>query len=188
MQKNFHDSRQQQCQMEGARLARNGGPGSRKRQSPEEIHGLIRWAVGQRRPMRALYHDLERFLCPHRLGWNRKGDQRVLSYQYGGESETGLGPPGAKENWRCMAVQELSDVELLEGSWHTAETTRARRTALSESKSMSMINRSTTDKMGSKGVAAKETWQSPCVSWQSNRHYVARDGSGDPRGRKPGHG
>jgi hypothetical protein len=97
------------------------GFGFRKGQSPEEIHGLIRLAVAQRRPIGALYHDLERLLCPHRLGWNRKGDQRVLSYQYGGESETGLGPPGTKENWRCMALQELSDVELLEGCWHTAE-------------------------------------------------------------------
>jgi hypothetical protein len=68
------------------------------------------------------------------------------------------------------------------------KTTRARRIALSELKSMSMISQSATDKTGSKGVAATETWQSLCGAWQSSRDYVARDGSGDPRGRKPGRG
>ena len=57
----------------------------------------------------------------HRLGWNKEGGPRVLSYQYGGESETGLGPPGAQENWRCMALEKIREVELLDGLWHTAE-------------------------------------------------------------------
>jgi hypothetical protein len=97
------------------------GPSSGSRQSPGEIHGLLLRAVAQRHPVRAVYKSRERFLCPHRLGWNSKGDRQVLSYQYGGDSGTGLGPPGAKENWRCMALTALSDVELLEGPWHTAE-------------------------------------------------------------------
>ena len=97
------------------------GSGSRSSQSPDVIHSLLRQAVARRHPVRAVYKRLERLVCPHRLGWNSKGDRRVLSYQYGGDSETGLGPPGSKENWRCMALSELSDLEVLEGSWHTAE-------------------------------------------------------------------
>ena len=97
------------------------GPGSTRTQSAEEIHDLIRAAVAQRRPIAALYKERNRLLCPHRLGWNKDGSPRLLSYQYGGESETGLGPPEANENWRCMALEKISKVELLDELWHTAE-------------------------------------------------------------------
>jgi len=46
--------------------------------------------------------------CPHRLGRNREGQYRVLCYQYGGKSESGLGPPGSAANWRCIALEKLS--------------------------------------------------------------------------------
>jgi hypothetical protein len=96
-------------------------PGSKRTQAAEEIHNLLRIAVAHRRPIAAVYKEFNRLLCPHRLGWNKEGGPRVLSYQYGGESETGLGPPGAKENWRCMALDKIREVELLDGLWHTAE-------------------------------------------------------------------
>src|SRR5580658_174868 len=54
------------------------------------------------------------------LGRNSKGQLRVLCYQYGGESETGLGPPGSSDNWRCIAVEKLTAVEPLDGPWQTA--------------------------------------------------------------------
>jgi hypothetical protein len=44
----------------------------------------------------------------------------VLCYQYGGESESGLKPAGSSENWRCIALDRLSEVELLDGMWQTA--------------------------------------------------------------------
>lgn len=40
--------------------------------------------------------------CPHRLGRNQAGQSRVLCYQYGGDSESGLGPAGSPANWRCI--------------------------------------------------------------------------------------
>jgi hypothetical protein len=58
--------------------------------------------------------------CPHRLGRNRLGQPRVLCYQYGGESESGLGPIGSPENWRCVVFEKLRRVELLNDSWKTA--------------------------------------------------------------------
>jgi hypothetical protein len=67
-----------------------------------------------------MYHDYHRLLCPHRLGWNRGKQARALCYQFGGESESGLEPLGSMANWRCMAVDDLSQVKLLEGVWHTA--------------------------------------------------------------------
>jgi hypothetical protein len=54
------------------------------------------------------------------LGRNKQGQLRVLCYQFGGESESGLQPVGSPANWRCIAVEKLSAVELIEGSWRTA--------------------------------------------------------------------
>ena len=70
--------------------------------------------------MSAVYHDRPRLFCPHRLGRNKEGQYRVLCYQYGGKSETGLKPIGSPENWRCIALDELRRVEPLDGPWQTA--------------------------------------------------------------------
>jgi hypothetical protein len=43
-----------------------------------------------------------------------------LWYQYGGESESGLEPVGSSANWRCIALEKLSQVKLLDGPWRTA--------------------------------------------------------------------
>jgi hypothetical protein len=50
-------------------------------------------AVERRQPISAVYHGLPRLFCSHRLGRNRKGQLRVLCYQYGGASESGLDAP-----------------------------------------------------------------------------------------------
>jgi hypothetical protein len=89
-------------------------------QPEEDVYRLIWTAVEHRRPIAAVYKDRHRLLCPHRLGRNRQGQLRVLCYQYGGESESGLQPAGSPANWRCIAVEKLSAVELREGSWRTA--------------------------------------------------------------------
>jgi hypothetical protein len=70
--------------------------------------------------MGALYHGRRRLLCPHRLGRNGEGQLRVLCYQYGGESDSGLERAGSPANWRCIVLEKLSQVELLEGTWRTA--------------------------------------------------------------------
>src|SRR5215470_11474266 len=87
----------------------------------EQTHAQIRAAIVRRRPIAALYRGRQRLLCPHLLGWNRKRRLQVLCYQYGGDSETGLQPAAPSENWRCLAVENLSQVESLDGPWQTAE-------------------------------------------------------------------
>ena len=82
--------------------------------------------------MAASYHGRHRLLCPHRLGWNRKKQSRVLCYQYGGDSERGLAPAGSPANWRCMAVDELSEVKLLEDVWRTAPNHLRPQTCIAE--------------------------------------------------------
>jgi hypothetical protein len=86
----------------------------------QDIYELVRAAVENRRPISALYHDRRRLFCPHRLGRNTKRQLRVLCYQYGGDSESGLKPLGSPDNWRCVALDKLTEVELLNGAWRTA--------------------------------------------------------------------
>src|ERR1700734_1994770 len=89
-------------------------------QTVEEIYKLVWTAVANKRPMEASYQGRHRLFCPHRLGRNREGKLRVLCYQYGGESKSGLEPAGSLANWRCVALEKLSKVELIEGTWRTA--------------------------------------------------------------------
>jgi len=91
-----------------------------KIQTVEDIYQLLRTAILSKRPIRAMYDGRERWFCPHRLGKNREGQFRVLCYQYRGQSRSGLQPAGSAANWRCIAVEKLSSVVLLEGAWYTA--------------------------------------------------------------------
>ena len=89
-------------------------------QTVEEIYGLVWTAVANKQPIEATYQGRLRLFCPHRLGRNREGRLRVLCYQYGGESQSGLQPVGSPANWRCVALEKLSRVKLGEGAWRTA--------------------------------------------------------------------
>jgi hypothetical protein len=91
-----------------------------KIQTVEDIYRLIWAAAAHKQPVRATYKNLPRLFCPHRLGRNRAGQLRVLCYQYGGESESGLEPMGSPANWRCVVLEELRSVELLDGPWRSA--------------------------------------------------------------------
>jgi hypothetical protein len=79
-------------------------------QSSEEVNRLLRMSIRQRQPITAMYNGRRRQLCPHRLGWNKDEERRVLCYQYGGESVTGLGQ--RLHFWRST-FQELIAVSAL---------------------------------------------------------------------------
>jgi len=98
----------------------------------EQAHAQVRSAIVHRRPIAALYRGRTRLLCPHLLGWNKHRRLQVLCYQYGGDSESGLKPAGASDNWRCLAVENLSHVQLLVGPWQTAENHSRPQTCIEE--------------------------------------------------------
>ena len=96
------------------------GGGAGKASEAEAVYRAVYGSIRNRRPIAAMYKELPRLFCPHRLGRNSKGQLRVLCYQYGGESESGLAPPGSSDNWRCIALDKLSAIEPIEGPWRTA--------------------------------------------------------------------
>ena len=91
-----------------------------KIQTVDDIYQLVWTAISNKKPIEAGYDGRRRLLCPHRLGRNREGQLRVLCYQYGGGSQSGLEIPGSPANWRCLVVEKLSNVKLLDKGWRTA--------------------------------------------------------------------
>ena len=89
-------------------------------QTVEEIYRLVWTAVQRRQPIEATYQRRLRLFCPHRLGRNAGGQLRVVCYQYGGDSQSGLEPVGSPANWRCVMLEKLSRVKLLDDAWRTA--------------------------------------------------------------------
>jgi len=83
-----------------------------------ENYRLIRQAIHNRTQVMATYGGHPREFCPHVLGL-KQGVEHVFGYQFGGTSESGLGPPGSVENWLCMSIAGLSDLVLVTGSWHS---------------------------------------------------------------------
>jgi hypothetical protein len=89
-------------------------------QTVEEIYKLVWTAVANKKPIKAIYQGRPRLFCPHRLGRNRQGQLRALCYQYGGESQSGLRPASSPANWRCVALEKLSRVKVVQSAWRTA--------------------------------------------------------------------
>ena len=57
---------------------------------------------------------------------------RVLCYQFGGNSNSGLAVASeAMGGWRCLAVEKLSQIELRADAWHT-EPRSPRQTCIDE--------------------------------------------------------
>jgi hypothetical protein len=98
-----------------------------KIQTVEDIYRLVRAAVVGKCPIRAKYHGRDRWFCPHRLGRSHQGQ-----IQYAGESHSGLQAAGSLANWRCIALEKLSRVELLDGAWHTAPNHSRPQTCVAE--------------------------------------------------------
>ncbi len=102
-----------------------------REQTVREIYLLLRRAAACRQPVAAVYDGLPRLLCPHVLG-QKSGRLRVLCYQFGGSSNSGLAVASeAMGGWRCLAVEKLSQVELRADAWHT-EPRSPRQTCLDE--------------------------------------------------------
>ena len=96
-----------------------------------ETFQLIHDAILNRQQIVAVYLDRTRFLCPHVLGY-KNGREQCLFYQFGGTSETELGPAGSPQNWRCIPVAGLSDVRVQDGEWFSSGTLSRAQTCVKQ--------------------------------------------------------
>ena len=74
---------------------------------------LFEEAMRSRQQVLCVYGGYLRELCPIILG-HSQGQEKALTYQFGGQSRSGL-PPGGE--WRCLWLSKVSDVRLREGRW-----------------------------------------------------------------------
>ena len=84
-----------------------------------ETYQMIRQAIVEKKQVIATYHGHPREMCPHVIGW-KGGRAQALFYQFAGTSSSGLGPDGSPGNWRCLFLDELSNVQVRDGAWHSA--------------------------------------------------------------------
>ena len=132
-----------------------------KIQTVEDMYRLIWTAIANQQPISAIYKERYRLFCPHRLGRNRLGQPRVLCYQYGGESESGLAPIGSPENWRCIVFEKLKQVELLSGSWKTAPNHSRPATCVVDAISMLRISPNASHRKGTERSRRSEDGREP---------------------------
>jgi hypothetical protein len=86
---------------------------------PKSNYELIRNALLEHDSLSARYQGHLRIFSPVILG-TKVGEAHVLGYQFDGTSHQPLRPDGSPENWRCLRVSDLTDVNVLPGIWHIA--------------------------------------------------------------------
>jgi hypothetical protein len=84
-----------------------------------DTYALIADAIRNKQQVIATYNGHRREMCPHTLGHGKEGQAQALFYQFGGSSSSGLSAD-ERQNWRCIPLAGLSNVEVREGAWHSA--------------------------------------------------------------------
>jgi hypothetical protein len=90
--------------------------------TPTTTWAALETALRQRRPVQVTYHNKQRTICPHALGWNNHRPM-VLGYQTGGQTTTPTLPADPRKRWRCLFVDEIDQVIPADptSGWGTAE-------------------------------------------------------------------
>ncbi len=79
-------------------------------------------------PFSCTYQDRYREVCAHTIG-TKNGQEKILAFQYAGESAKGLPLEG---EWRCMFVEQITDVQPLPGPWRTRDDHSRPQTCVDE--------------------------------------------------------
>lgn len=81
------------------------------------IYNSFSKAMRSRKQILCRYDGCARELCSIILG-HTGGQEKALTYQFGGESRSGLPPAG---QWRCLFLHKVSNVRLRKGPWHAGD-------------------------------------------------------------------
>ena len=84
---------------------------------PSATYDLFVRAMVERKQILCTYGGYPRQICPIILG-HSQGQEKALTYQFGGQSASGLPPRG---NWKCLFLARVGDVQLRDGPWHTGD-------------------------------------------------------------------
>jgi hypothetical protein len=78
-------------------------------------YALFEQAMIMRKQVFCMYDGYPRELCPIILG-HSQGQEKALTYQFGGKSKSGLPPRG---EWRCLWLSKISNIQLRDGPWRS---------------------------------------------------------------------
>ena len=92
---------------------------------PSATYALFRNAILGEQQVVCVYDGRVRELCPHIIGTNKRGEEVVLAWQFGGES-SGLLP-----QWRCLKLTGVGNARAREGRWHEGGSHRSAQTYVS---------------------------------------------------------
>lgn len=109
-----------------SRIQRNYLPAAQ-----QSAYDLLVSAIENKMAVSARYEGKYREFCPHVIGF-KNGVAQLLGYQFAGESSSGLKPEGSAENWRCMKLEKLTEVRMLQSGWHTASNHGRPQTCVDE--------------------------------------------------------
>jgi hypothetical protein len=87
---------------------------------PSRTYELMADALTSRRQVLCDYDGYPRELCPVVLG-HSKGEEKALTFQFGGDSGSGL-PRGGE--WRCLFLSKVRNARLREGPWRSGGSHR----------------------------------------------------------------
>jgi hypothetical protein len=93
---------------------------------PGAVYRLFAEAMAERKQILCTYDGHRRELCPIILG-HSQGQEKALTFQFGGESSKGL-PPGGE--WKCLFLAKVSDVQLRDGPWRAGDRHQQRQTCV----------------------------------------------------------
>ena len=85
---------------------------------PSQTYQLFEKAMRLRKRIACMYGGFAREICPIILG-HSQGEEKALTYQFAGQSRSGLPPRG---EWRCLWLAKVSDVHLHDGSWISGDS------------------------------------------------------------------
>jgi hypothetical protein len=97
-------------------------------QTPSANYELFREALLNGKQIICKYNGYRRELCPVVIG-HSEGKEKVLAYQFAGESSSRL-PPGGE--WRCLDLFEVVDPEMRDGPWHEGTRHAAEQTCVKD--------------------------------------------------------
>ena len=92
---------------------------------PSQTYTTCRNAILGEQQITCTYEGRFRELCPHIIGINRRGDEVVLAWQFGGSSS------GHLPQWRCLHLANVRDAQVRSGPWHEGRSHRTTQTCVS---------------------------------------------------------
>ena len=80
---------------------------------------LIKEAMTWKKQCTAMYDWYYREFCPHVLGWSIDRSEMCLIYQFGWKTSTWAILSDTKDNWKCIKIDKLQDIQMRDWIWHT---------------------------------------------------------------------